>query len=540
MSATAKLRTGNSLDQRHAKELSLLLDIGRDLERCLDLREALGPILDKVTRQLDWRRSALCISPKDQAKVNAEDTLEVASGPAPLHQRQSTWHFAKSVTRDVIRTGQALLISHISRDRRFLRMRNTRLGPPSHDLALLCVPLRLEGQTIGALCAARVTTARPALEHLLRLMTSIASMITDSLRLRREARVEALALKQENQRLQRQLENRFRPANMVGNSKATRRTCALIKEVVPTNTHVLLLGERGTGKELAAHAIHFGGPRASRPFVAFNCAGLPAAMVERELFGHPSKAAAGEDASRAGRVEMADGGTLFLDNIHELPESSQDKLLELLRENTVQRSGADCPRHVDVRVVVSTNRDLEAQVKAARFRQALYDQLSVFPIVLSPLRQRRSDILPLANFLVRRYGELYGKNVKRIATSAMDMLLSYSWPGNARELEQYIDGAVQQSSDEVLHAHHFPPSIQTAQASGTELRGTLTDKLAAVESEIITDALKSSRGNVAKAARNLGVTERVMGLRVRRYAIDPKRFKISRARQRPMGSPQFG
>ncbi|MFP6684513.1 MAG: sigma 54-interacting transcriptional regulator, partial [Polyangiaceae bacterium] len=516
------------------------LDLGRDLERSLDLRHALGPIMDKITRQLDWRRGALCISPREHGQANAQDTLEISSGLAPLQQGKNTWHFGKTVTGEVIRTGQALLIPHISRDRRFLRSRTTRLGPPGHDLAVLCVPLRLDAQTIGALCAARITRDRPTLEHVLRLMTSIASMITDSVRLRREARVEAIQLKKENQRLQGQLENRFRPANMVGNSKATRRACELIKEVAPTNTHVILLGERGTGKELAAHAIHFGGPRATKPFVAFNCAGLPTAMVERELFGYESGAVAGADTPRVGRIEMADGGTLFLDNIHELPESIQGKLLELLREQSVQRLGGDCPRHVDVRVIVSTNRDLEGQVKAGRFRKELHRRLSVFPIVLLPLRQRRSDILPLANFLVRQYGELYGKNVKRIATSAMDMLLSYGWPGNARELEQYIEGAVQQSSDEVLHGHHFPPSIQTAQASGTELRGTLTDKLAAVESEIITDALKSSRGNVARAARELGVTERVMGLRVRRYAIDPKRFKLSHIRQRPMGSSRLG
>jgi Nif-specific regulatory protein len=416
-------------------------------------------------------------------------------------------------------------------------MTGTRLAPPGHDLALLCVPLRLDAHTIGALSADRITADRPSLEHLLRLMTSIATMITDSVRLRRAARVEALQLKKENQRLQGQLEDRFRPANMVGNSKATRRASALIKQVAATNSHVILLGERGTGKELAAHAIHFGGPRATMPFVTFNCAGLPAAMVQRELFGHVSSALAGTDTRRAGRIEMADGGTLFLDNIHELPEATQGKLLELLQEHTVQRLGGDTVRHVDVRVIVSTNCDLEARVKAGRFRKALYQRLSLFPIVLLPLRQRRSDILPLANFLIKQYGELHGKAVKRMATSAMDMLLSYDWPGNARELEQCIDSAIQQSTDEVLHGHHFPPSVQTARASGTELRGTLMDKLAAVENEIIIDALKCSRGNIAKAARELGVTERIMGLRVRRYAIDPKRFKLRRTRQRPMVSP---
>ncbi|HPA41874.1 MAG TPA: sigma 54-interacting transcriptional regulator, partial [Candidatus Hydrogenedentes bacterium] len=203
----------------------------------------------------------------------------------------------------------------------------------------------------------------------------------------------------------------------------------------------------------------------------------------------------------------------------------QAKLLRVLQEKEFERVGGEETIKVNVRVIAATNRNLEEAMTTGDFRQDLYYRLNVFPIFVPPLRERRTDILELANFFVEKYGKENNKYVRRISTPAIDMLVAYHWPGNVRELENCIERAVLLTNDDVVHGHHLPPTLQTSEASNTVMSGTLEETLDRVEREMIIEALKDSRGNKAKAARQLGISERLMGLRVDRHGIDPKRYR---------------
>ena len=284
-------------------------------------------------------------------------------------------------------------------------------------------------------------------------------------------------------------------------------------------------GESGTGKELIAHALHQHSPRAEKPFVRVNCAALPETLVESELFGYERGAFTGAQARRKGRFELADGGTLFLDEIGELSPSTQAKLLRVIQEREFERLGGTDTIRVDVRLITATNKDLERAQADGTFREDLYYRLNVFTICVPPLRDRKSDILLLADHFVEKYIRLHGRSIKRISTPAIDMLVSYHWPGNVRELENTIERAVLVADGDVIHGHHLTPTLQTAEASGTVVTGSLGEAVAAFEGNLIQDALKSTRGNRARAARLLNTTERIINYKIRRYGIDPRRFR---------------
>jgi Nif-specific regulatory protein len=298
-----------------------------------------------------------------------------------------------------------------------------------------------------------------------------------------------------------------------------------IGQVAETNTTVLIRGESGSGKELIAHAIHYNSPRAAKPFVKVSCAALPETLIEAELFGYERGAFTGAQARKQGRFELAEGGTLFLDEIGELNPGSQVKLLRVLQEREFERLGGTETVKVDVRLIAATNRDLEASIAERQFREDLYYRLNVFSIFTPPLRDRKPDIMLLADHFLAKYSRQHKRQIRRISTPAIDMLVSYHWPGNVRELENTIERAVVSCDGQVVHGHHLPPTLQTAEASGTTVQTSLSDAVEQYEKDLIVDALKSARGNRAKAARLLGSTERIVGYKVRKYGIDPGRFR---------------
>ena len=301
-----------------------------------------------------------------------------------------------------------------------------------------------------------------------------------------------------------------------------------ITRVAGSEATVLLRGESGVGKELVARGIHDQSARASGPFVTVNCAALPRDLLESELFGHEKGAFTGAIGRHLGRFEQARGGTVFLDELGDLPLSVQVTLLRVLQEREFRRVGGAETVQVDARVIAATHVDLEKRIDEGAFRADLYYRLNVFPIRVPPLRERITDVLLLVDHFVGQYARAAQKSVRRVSTPAIDMLLAYHWPGNVRELANCIERAVLITDDDVIHSQHLPPTLQTAEASGTSLRGTLSTIVETVEREAIVEALKASRGNRAKAARQLGISERIMGLRVRHYKIDADRFKRGR------------
>jgi Nif-specific regulatory protein len=397
---------------------------------------------------------------------------------------------------------------------------------PGRETSYVCLPIKLGNAVIGALSGDQDQEPAGKLREKARVLTVIASMIAQAVKLRQTAMEEQRRLLEENTRLQRELRTRFRPANIIGNAHAMLAVYDLVDQVSKSDTTALLRGESGTGKELVAHAIHYNSLRAEKPFIKVNLAALPESVIESELFGHEKGAFTGAIAARKGRFELAGGGTIFLDEIGDLSPAMQVKLLRVLQEREFERVGGVSTIRADVRVIAATNRNLEDLMAKGQFRADLYYRLNVFPIHIPPLRERKADILLLADSFAEKYGAKAGKGIQRISTPAIDMLVAYHWPGNVRELENCIERACLLSVDGVIHSHHLPPTLQTAEASGTVQEGTLRSRMEAVEREFISEALKSTRGNMAKAARLLGVTERVMGLRIAHYGIDPRRFKV--------------
>jgi Nif-specific regulatory protein len=276
-----------------------------------------------------------------------------------------------------------------------------------------------------------------------------------------------------------------------------------------------------------ANAIHYQSLRSRKPFIKVNCAALPETLLESELFGYEKGAFTGATAFKPGRFERAQGGTLFLDEIGDLNPSIQTKLLRVIQEKEFDRLGGRQPIQSDVRIIAATHQDLEKIVEEKRFREDLYYRLNVFPIYLPPLRDRRTDILLLAEHFLEKFNKEHHKNIRRISTPAIDMLMQYHWPGNVRELQNCLERAVLICEGEAIKAHHLPPTLQTAESSNTQSRLTFDQAVEAVEKELIIEALKKTNGNRTRAAEQLGITQRIINYKIDRYGIEPKRFKVN-------------
>ncbi|MCA1905967.1 MAG: nif-specific transcriptional activator NifA [Desulfarculus sp.] len=511
---TVKLR-------REVEELTLLFEISQTLDGSLDLRDVMGPVLTAMSKHMGMLRGTITLLNRETGEI----MIEAAHGLSAKQRERGRYALGEGVTGKVVQTGRPAVVPHIQDEPAFLDRTGARAEMDKRDISFICVPIKIGNETVGALSADRLFAEVVDLDEDVRVLQVIASMIAQAVRLRQQALEEQERLREENLRLNQTLKDRFQPANIIGKSKAMQIVYDLIAQVSPSNTTVLIRGESGTGKELVAHAIHFNSFRSSKPFIKVNCAALPESVIESELFGHEKGAFTGAVNMRKGRFELADGGTLFLDEVGDLSPATQVKLLRVIQEREFERVGGTSTIKTDVRVIAATNRGLEELIDKAQFRQDLYYRLNVFPIHVPPLRERGTDILLLANYFAEKYSKENHKAIRRISTPAIDMLMSYHWPGNVRELENCIERAVLLSTDEVIHGHHLPPTLQTAEHSGTMHQGSLESTLENVERELIIEALKNSRGNKAKAARLLGITERLMGLRVRKYGIDPRRFR---------------
>ena len=513
----AKEKTGA---RGEVRELSLLFEISRQLDASMDLRDVVGPILKAMAEHMGMLRGTLTLLNRGTGEI----LIEAGYGLSDSQKRRGRYRSGEGVTGKVIQTGKPTVVPRISEEPLFLDRTGARKGVRKKDISFICVPIKLGNEIIGALSTDRLFSEDISLEEDVRLLSIIASMIAQAVRLRQSAMEERQNLLAENVRLQEALKDRFQPANIIGTSRAMQEVYDLIGMVCKSDATVLLRGESGTGKELVAHAIHYNSRRAGKAFIKVNCAALPETVLESELFGHEQGAFTGAVAQRKGRFELADGGTIFLDEIGDLPATTQIRLLRVLQEKEFERVGGVETVKIDVRVVAATNRNLEELISEGRFREDLYYRLDVFSIHLPPLRERKTDIPLLADHFVEKYSRANHKSVRRISTPAIDMLMSYHWPGNVRELENCIERAVVLSTDDVIHSHLLPPTLQTAEASNTMV-GSLQAALENVEREMIIEALKASRGNMAKASRVLGVTERMMGLRVHKLGIDYRRFR---------------
>ncbi|MEQ9500799.1 MAG: sigma 54-interacting transcriptional regulator [Deltaproteobacteria bacterium] len=488
--------------------LPLLAEVSRRVRGTVDLDGVLEDLLALLAQQLGVVRAAIALLNRDTKEIQ----IDAAYGLTPDEQNRGRYQVGEGVTGNVVRTQRPVILERIDDDPDFLN----RTGAHSDaDASFVCVPIVIDDHAIGALSVDVPSAERRELERLVEVLGIVATMIAQT-----------AASRQSVAEVEEQIE--VGPASILGRSRAIKPIIEMVHTVAESDATVLIRGESGVGKELVANAIHYASARKSGPLIKVNCAALAAGVLESELFGHEKGAFTGAAAERKGRFEVADGGTIFLDEIGDFPASTQIMLLRVLQEKSFERVGGNRTITSDVRIVAATNRDLEALMADGSFRQDLYYRLAVFPIHVPPLRERRTDILLLADAFVEKYAKQLGKDIQRITSQAIDMLMVYHWPGNVRELENCIERAVLLTRDGVIHAHHLPPTLQTAEATGTSPQAGLEATLAAVERDLIHDALKTSRGNMAEAARSLGLTERKMGLRIRRFEIDPKRYRLRR------------
>jgi len=502
---------------RNIKEIELLYQVSCLLDESLNLREVVSPVLEALTKYMEMQYATLTLLNRKTGEIG----IEAAHGLSPQQARKGRYRLGEGVTGRVVLTGKPAVIPRTSESKEFL----DRTGRGKHaETSFVCVPITVGKEVVGALSVDQVYSPEENLNDDVRLLEIIASMIAQAVKLRQQAQEERERLEEENERLKNELKDRFRPTNIIGNSREMQGVYDQIAQIAKSPSTILIMGETGTGKELVAQAIHYNSDRADRPFIKVNCASLPESLIESELFGHEKGAFTGAVGERKGRFELADGGTIFLDEIAEISPQIQIKLLRVLQEREFERVGGTRTIHIHVRVIAATNRDLTQLVKDGKFREDLFYRLHVFPIYMPSLRKRKADIALLADHFLEKYSKVTGKQVRRLSSAVIDMLMSYHWPGNVRELENCIERAVLIAEGDVIYPRHLPPTLQTAEATGTPIQGDLKTQVMAYERDLITDALKSARGNMASAARALGTTQRIIGYKIRCFGIDPKRY----------------
>jgi len=502
------------------RRLATLLEISQALSGVLNLKAALHSVLDILERRHQVAGGAVMLVDRDSKEVHTE----AAGGlRLPGHRGRNRGE-GSGVTERVLDSAKAVVVPRVSQEPNLAPAPGDR-GRDLRELSFIAVPIVLGRRPTGTIEVVLPFKSDRDYQRSLEFYKVVASMIAQAIKVSRMVEADRHKLAEENEHLRDELRERYAFRNIIGNSAPIQQVYEQVAQVARTNTTVLIRGESGTGKEMIAHAIHYNSPRAKKPFIKVSAAALPESLIESELFGYERGAFTGAQAAKKGRFELAEGGTLFLDEIGDLNPSTQVKLLRVLQEREIERLGGTTSIKINVRLIAATHQPLETLMEEGRFRADLYYRLAVFTIFAPPLRERKPDIMLLADHFVEKYAREHGKRIRRVSTPAIDMLTSYHWPGNVRELENTIERSVLVCDGGVIHGHHLPPTLQTAEASDTVQRQSLIESVAAFERDLLQDALKTTRGNRAHAARLLDTTERIFNYKVRRYGIDARRFK---------------
>lgn len=504
------------------REFTLLFDISGRLIKGGEISAILNSVLDLTCLSLGGQSAFLSILNRDKKKIY----IEVASGLSDSQKARGKYKIGEGVIGRVVEYKQPVIIREITKSKLFLNRTKKDFQKNGNEASFICVPVFDELKVVGTLSLTRAFDSTYNYDDDVRLLSIVGAMIIQYVKTRQEESEEIERLKQTNEELRNSLGKSYKPKNIVGNSSAMRDVYNLIEMVSKTNSTVLIRGESGIGKELFADSIHYSSPRKDKPFIKVNCSALPDSLIESELFGHEKGAFTGADMQRKGRFELADGGTIFLDELGDLPASTQVKLLRVIQERQFERLGGTKTVAVDVRIVAATNRNLEEAILNGDFREDLFYRINVFPIFVPPLRQRRDDIPALVDHFIDKFNKQNGTEIKRITTSAINMLMVYSWPGNVRELENVIERACILTTDCVVHSYNLPPTLQTADSTATTISGGLNAAVEKVERQLIIEALTTTTGNITKASIELGITERMLGIRIKKYNIEVWRYKV--------------
>ena len=479
-----------------------------------DISEILHTALKALSQSLGLRFGTISLL-NHSTKVLV---IDVADGLTKEQISLGHYKVGEGVTGQVALSGEPMIIPKTSDSNLFLN----RTGRKKEtETSFICVPIKADHELIGTLSVDKDFTEESDLETDCQLLIILSSMLGQALKIRQSVQRENALLSQENERLRNELEQKFRPSDIIGSSYEMQRVYNQINQVSGTTATVLILGETGTGKELIASAIHQYSNRADKPFIRVNCAALPENLIESELFGHVRGAFTGALTDRKGRFELADGGTIFLDEIGEISPAVQIKLLRVLQEREFERLGDAKTRKIDVRIIAATNCNLQQMVKEGKFREDLFFRLYVFPIMVPALRDRKSDIKILSEHFLRIFKERNNKMNLVLDKGALKRLEEYGWPGNVRELENCLEHAVLMAGPQDKTLIHFSPMM--ADCSSKEEEKGLKAAVECYEKSLIAKTLSDTSGNIAAAARQLRTTERILGYKIKQYDMRVKK-----------------
>jgi len=506
----------NADDHTFSKELVTIYKISQAIVRHKNVNALLNEVLDILDQLMDAKRATLTLY------YTAENALviEASKGLSAKEHGRGRYTLGEGITGEVAQTQKSVIIEDVTHESRFLDRTKAR---NNEDLAFICVPIVNDQKLVGTI-SIDLSNEGHCLKTACHLLEISANLLADAVEQIRSQNEEKASLKAENNRLMKELGNKYKPTNIIGNSGNMQKVYELIALSCDSPAPILIRGESGTGKETVAKAIHYSGVRQNTPFVVVEASTIPEALIEGAFFGKLKK-----DEIKKGYFDQAHGGTLYIDEITALPLALQSKLVRFLQDRTVQRVGCEEMVSLNVRLLVGSAKKLEDLLEEDEFSEELYYKLNVMPIVIPPLRDRKSDITLMADYFLEEFNRSYHKNITRISTPAINMMMGYHYPGNVRELKNCIERSVLNSSDDVIHGYNLPPTLQTQghSNSGPDL-SQISDLVTAVntyERELIVEALKRHRGNAAAAARALNTTPRVLNYKFNKLKINLKDFK---------------
>jgi len=494
-------------------EISALYETSKLLGSSLNLRSNLRNVMRVLSEYLDMKRGTVSL------RSNNEVTIVAAQGMSEEEIKRGRYKLGEGIIGQVAKHGSPIVIPNIGEEPLFLNKTGARKMIKKENIAFLCVPIKFKNEVLGVLSVDRLFGSKGvSFEEDLRLLKIIASLIAQSVKLHMEVEREREAFLEEKENLKRQLKGKYKVENIIGQSDSMQEGFEAIHRVAPSRANVLLRGESGTGKELFSKAIHYMSQRAKGPFIKFNCASIPEGLLESELFGHEKGAFTGAMFTRKGRFELANNGTIFLDEIGDLPLSLQPKILRVLQEREFERVGGEKTIKVDVRLIAATSRNLEELVSAGKFREDLYYRLNVVPVFLPPLRDRKVDIPILAEHFLAKYNADNQKSAT-LTPEVLSVFMNYNWPGNVRELENTIERLVIMSKGTVITLSDLPLSMRDESIKSRYYltKDALPSAIEDIEKTKILDALKKTGWVQAKASRLLGITPRQMGYKIKKY-----------------------
>ncbi|MFQ6758006.1 MAG: nif-specific transcriptional activator NifA [Deltaproteobacteria bacterium] len=522
-------------------ELQALYQISQLIGSALDIKKTLSEVLQILHETLRMERATLVL----QEEGGEHLSIAASYGLSKEEERRGIYRLGEGVIGRIFQSAYPFVVPDIHSEPLFLNRTGARANLPKGEISFIGVPVMLPEAVVGVLSVDRLFGPEISFEEDIRFLTVVAMLIAQFLRLHKTVSLKQQVLVEENLLLKKELRSRYNQHNIIGQCKRIQDVYNYIDKVAPSRATALLLGESGTGKELVARAIHQASPRANKPFIKINCAALPENLLESELLGHEKGAFTGAATLKKGRFELADGGTIFLDEVGELPLALQAKLLRVLQEQMFERLGGTQTITVNVRVIAATNRSLEECVEQGTFRADLFYRLNVVPVVLPPLRDRREDIPLLLDHFLQESNRMNAREV-RLSSSVVQLLCGYTWPGNVRELQNLIERLVIMADRDTIVSRELPsyitaePEAESLSAPSCRLVAPSPEGMGLADEPLPTIAAHKSLKDMektevegalrrhgwvqARAARELGLTQRQMGYRIKKYGIAPPDF----------------